>query len=115
MAITTKLREAIFSRDGYRCVACLTANSLTIQHRVSKGMGGSKKFDTPAFLITMCLSCNIELESNPEKAELGRGNGWKLSRNAYPAIDPETVPVKMGQRWFYLDNQMNLTEMRNNA
>ena len=115
MAVSPKLRGDIFARDGLRCVACLTPDSLTIQHRVSKGMGGSKKFDTPAFLITMCLSCNIELESNPEKAETGRENGWKLSRNAYPPVDPEQVPVKMGQQWFYIDNQLNRKEMSNNA
>jgi hypothetical protein len=78
-------------------------------------MGGSKKFDAPAFLITMCLSCNIELESNPEKAEIGRANGWKLNRNAKPPIDPEQAPVKMGARWFYIDNNLNRKEKRNNA
>jgi hypothetical protein len=93
----------------------MTPNNLTIQHRVSKGMGGSKKFDTPAFLITMCLSCNIELESDSAKAEVGRANGWKLSRNAYPAINPEQVPIKVGAKWFYIDNEMNRTEKRNHA
>jgi len=78
-------------------------------------MGGSKQFDKPAFLITMCLSCNIELESNPKWAEVGRENGWKLSRNAYPPVDPEATPVKMGQRWFYIDNELNKKEMRSHA
>jgi hypothetical protein len=115
MPISPKIREAIYARDGHRCVACLTSNNLTLQHRVSKGMGGSKLFDTPALLITMCLSCNVELESSSSKAERGRENGWKISRNAYPPIDPTTIPVKIGKRWFYLDNEFHLIEKRDNA
>ena len=112
MAISQKLRKSIFDRDNNKCVACHSSNSLTIQHRVSKGMGGSSKFDSPAFLITMCLSCNIELESDAIKAETGRANGWKLSRNANPPIDPEQTPVKVGDSWFYIDNKLNRREKK---
>jgi 5-methylcytosine-specific restriction endonuclease McrA len=104
MAITAKLRQAIFDRDGRKCVACNSASNLTIQHRVSKGMGGSKLYDTFPYLITMCQPCNVGLESNYELAEQGRFNGWKLSRNTRPPVNPEEVPVKIGATWFYLDS-----------
>jgi hypothetical protein len=68
-------------------------------------MGGSKEFDLPAYLITMCLTCNVGLESDYKRAEQGRFSGWKLSRNARPPVNPEEVPVKIGTEWFLLDNQ----------
>ena len=95
----------VYDRDGNCCVACGSSNSLTIQHRVSKGMGGSKLFDEPAYLVTMCHTCNVGLESNYVWAEKGRFNGWKIARNSKPAPDPEKIPVKIGLEWFLLDNQ----------
>ena len=109
--ITPKQRQSIYERDGHRCCACGKADSLTIQHRVSKGMGGSKEYDLPAYLITMCLTCNVGLEADYKQAELGRFNGWKLSRNARPPVNPEEVPVKIGREWFLLDNNGGKTPM----
>ncbi len=115
MAISSKVRTAIFERDKNRCVACLSPNNLTIQHRVGRGMGGSKKYDSPAFLITMCLECNTKLESDSVWAEIGRENGWKLSRNANPPVDPESILVKVGKRWYHIDNDYNIKEGEKSA
>lgn len=107
MAITTKMRQRIYERDGNKCVDCGSANNLTLQHRVSKGMGGSKMYDTYPYLITMCQPCNVALESDYYRAEKGRFNGWKLSRLSKPPVNPEEIPVKIGTGWFYLDAQGN--------
>lgn len=111
MAVTPKVRKLVYERDGERCVRCGQANGLTIQHRVSKGMGGSKLYDEPAYLVTMCNPCNVGLESNYERAEEGRFNGWKLPRHSKPPVDPEKVPVKIGAYWFYLDNNGGKTPL----
>ena len=111
--ITPKLRQMIYDRDGNRCVACGDSNNLTLQHRVNRGMGGSKLYDTPAHLVTMCLTCNLGLESNYSQAEQGRFNGWKISRNAKPEPDPEQIPVKIGSGWFLLDNNGGKTPLTN--
>lgn len=95
----------IYERDSFQCVACQSMQNLTLQHRVSKGMGGSKLYDLPAFLITMCLKCNTELESDYKWAEEGRFNGWKILRITKPPSDPEKIPVKIGKEWFFLDNE----------
>lgn len=113
MNISTRTRQMVYDRDGNRCVACYDSNNLTLQHRVSKGMGGSKLYDQPAFLVTMCLTCNLALESDYVKAEQGRFNGWKLSRNTRPPVDPEKIPVKIGKEWFLLDNHGGKTPLTN--
>ena len=57
-----KSRPEVFKRDGHICVAdglfeavkwpCV--GGLTIQHRRTKGMGGSALGDAPEALVTMC-------------------------------------------------------------
>lgn len=106
-------RAKIFERDSQRCVACSSSQDLTIQHRVSRGMGGSKLYDRPAFLITMCWKCNTMLESDSARAEEGRANGWKISRNTNPPTDPTEIPVKIASRWYLLDNEFNRKEIKN--
>lgn len=78
-------------------------------------MGGSKLYDKPAYLVTLCFQCNTMLESDSKMAELGRRNGWKISRNAYPPIDPAEVPIIIGSGWYLIDNEFNRKEIKKNA
>jgi hypothetical protein len=112
VTITKKNREIIFKRDDYACVACGTQNDLTIHHRVNRGSGGSKLFNGFAYLLTACTYCNGQWESNPVYATSARIQGYKLSRNAKPAIDPTAVPVRYfkSAAWFLLDQEGNKTE-----
>lgn len=98
--IPDRVRELIYKRDGGRCPHCGATEGLGLQHRISKGMGGSKLLDTPANLLTFCNTGNSDLEADPEFAELGRRNGWKLSR----WDDPLTTPVhdiNTGHSWLH--------------
>ena len=87
--IPDKVRALIYKRDGGRCPHCGATEGLGLQHRISKGMGGSKLLDIPSNLLTFCNIGNSDLESDADLAELARLNGWKLSRWQ----DPLEVPV----------------------
>ena len=100
--ISDKIRRRIFERDGGRCPHCGETEAIGLQHRISKGMGGSKLLDTPANLLTFCNIGNAGMESDPELAEKARRNGWKLSRWE----DPANVPfydTNTG-RWWLTDS-----------
>lgn len=54
-AIKPNTRLEIYKRDGYRCVACGSANQLTVDHIKPVSVGGSNE---PGNLQTMCHNCN---------------------------------------------------------
>ena len=112
MTLSQKSRKLIYERDEWVCVSCGTLRDLTIHHRVNRGSGGSKLFNGLAFLLTMCSGCNSGFESSAESADAARILGYKISRNAKPPIDPETVPVRYYKHgtWFLLDQQGNKKE-----
>lgn len=58
------------------------------QHRINRGMGGSKVLDRPANVIVMCSEVNGLIESSPEIAAQARERGWKLSRWDSPEATP---------------------------
>lgn len=91
MTVSPKVRSQVFERDCKCCVACGTSYGLTIQHRINRGMGGSKRLDGYANLLTLCFACNTALESDAAFAEKGRDMGWKVHRNR--GIDPADIPV----------------------
>ena len=78
--ISDRVRRLVFERDGGRCVHCGETEAIGLQHRVSKGMGGSRNLDNPANLLTFCNIGNAAMESDADFAERARRLGWKLSR-----------------------------------
>lgn len=99
MAVTQKVRKQVYERDGYMCVSCGRTETLTLQHRASRGMGGSKTRDGIENLLTMCAIENQRLESNADFAAIGIDNGWKLRSWE----DPLKVPVFFAfDGWYYL-------------
>lgn len=110
MVVSNRTRDAVFERDGYMCVDCGTPYGLTVQHRVSKGIGGSKHLDHMANLLTMCNVHNCLLEADAAYAEKGRELGWKVHRNR--VVEPAGVPVfyRPLRAWVYLgDDGSRLT------
>ena len=101
--IPDKVRALIYERDNHRCCHCGETEAIGLQHRISKGMGGSRLLDVPSNLLTMCNVSNAALESDPDFAELGRLNGWKLSRWQDPLTTPVMYLVGDGAP-FTLDN-----------
>ncbi|MFJ5121902.1 HNH endonuclease [Kitasatospora sp. NPDC088548] len=84
---TTSMRALVYQRDGHRCVRCGTSQSLTIQHRTNRAMGGSTDpaINQAPNLLTACQQCNMHFEAQPAEAY---ANGWKVRRPANPAHIP---------------------------
>lgn len=81
-APSTKVREATYKRDGYRCVSCGRRDGLQWNHRESSGAGGrgsKAPVLTPADGITSCWECNPAYEGRLQSKALA--NGWKIRRN----------------------------------
>lgn len=102
MPVDKQTRERVFERDGYMCVDCGTPYALTLQHRASKGMGGSKAAESMSNYVTLCNVHNCLLESSARYAETGRRFGWKVHRNRL--VKPADVPVfhRPLRAWFLL-------------
>ena len=102
MTVPASTRRLVFQRDGDECVHCGTTEGLTLQHRASRGMGGSKTLDGPENLVVMCGQSNARLESSAAFADLGRTMGWKIRRSE----DPTTIPVRYASGdFYYLNNR----------
>jgi len=110
-AAVDQWRDTVYNRDVVSCVVAGTSPAeqwschgpRTLQHRVGRGMGGSALFDTPAYLLTMCLHHNTIAETDATFASICRTNGWTLPRHRID-VDPILVPVRYFDGWHELDN-----------
>jgi hypothetical protein len=97
-------------RDRWQCVRCGTTESLTTQHRVARGMGGTRWLgvNLPANLITLCGSgttgCHGWVERHPTEAKL---LGLALSRFI---SDPASHPVFTWRGWLRLHDDGSTQE-----
>lgn len=83
------------------CPHCGTTGSELIpQHRLNRGMGGSKARNRPSNIIAFCSLGNGLMESSSTFAVLARSYGWKLL--AYQ--DPEKTPVFLSDGWYLIDD-----------
>jgi hypothetical protein len=55
-SISAGLRTRVYERDQYRCRACGTWESLSVDHIVPESRGGPTALEN---LQTLCLPCNI--------------------------------------------------------
>lgn len=91
------------------CLHCGETERISPNHRVNRGMGGSKLLDRPANLMVLCSEMNSMIESNWFYAELAKHYGWKLERWQVP----EETPIFDSRlwKWFLLDNEYNRVEI----
>lgn len=102
LSVTPKQFAKYLKRDQY-CYHCgLQDETLIPQHRINRGMGGSKTLDTPSNIIVLCSYANGLVESNAFWAERARQFGWKLSSWADPSVNP-VFDVVSGD-WWVLDD-----------
>jgi hypothetical protein len=83
------------------CPHCgTTGPELIPQHRLNRGMGGSKSRNRPSNIIAFCSYGNGLMESSGTFAALARSYGWKLQ--AYQ--DSSKTPVFLSDGWYLLDD-----------
>lgn len=80
----------IVPRDGAACAATGTTEGLSIQHRISKGMGGSKRLERPSNGVILEVMFNVRLETDAEAAAHATRMGWKVSK--WDRRDLTTIP-----------------------
>lgn len=92
------------TRDGFACVRCGHGGTLSTQHRVARGMGGTREawVNEPANLITLCgtgtTRCHGWVEHHPLEAQAA---GLSVPRDG---LRPDFVPVLTWRGWMLLTN-----------
>jgi hypothetical protein len=110
-----RVRKAVYDRDG----GCVCAGSSwailwpcggawTIQHRVTRGMGGSAEFDTSEHLLTMCAVHNAMDAGSMEFREACIRQGWSIPRWVMRLYPPSMVPVWYQDGWHWLQNRQRV-------
>lgn len=102
-----KARRGVYERDGGICISRALYgpcdDSVTIQHRVGRGMGGSALFDAdPGFLLTMCGRHNMLETANADYHALCQQFGWSVPRWVPDRWAISEVPVFYWDGWHYL-------------
>lgn len=107
---TTQTVTLVLERDRWSCVRCGRSiaggergRDWSIQHRIPRGMGGSRdeRLNLPSNLMVLCGSgvtlCHGDVESH---REISLAEGFLLRR----IQDPTAVPVSAAEGWVLLDN-----------
>lgn len=88
------------------CVHCGTTDgTLVPNHRMNRGMGGSKERNRPSNIVVLCSAFNGLIEANASAAALAIKHGIKLQSWQ----DPLSTPVWYASEsaWFLLDDEGN--------
>lgn len=102
------------ARDMHCPCGCVGKEDTFVpQHRINRGMGGSRILDRPANVLVMCSEMNGLIESDPKLAEVARSYGWKLSRWAEPEAEP-FFDLATG-KWYLINNIFGRTETQKKA
>jgi hypothetical protein len=90
LTVTKKEFLKYLKRDFNRCYHCgITGDTLVPQHRLGRGMGGSKARDVPSNIITFCSYYNGLIEQDSSERLRALKLGWSLKSWQ----DPKTTPV----------------------
>ena len=97
--MTPKQFQKYIDRD-LACLHCGELEAIAPNHRINRGMGGSKKRDYPANIVVLCSKVNGLIESNAYWRRQALIYGWKLT----PYDDPHLTPVfsVLEQTWWLL-------------
>ena len=87
-----KVRAVMLARSGGRCECCggYVEKGWTAQHRLARGMGGTRRTVTAADgMVVHELPCHRYIESHPTRAlEMG----WRIPQGDDPETAPMTLP-----------------------
>lgn len=104
-------RENVYARDDNICVVSGSIWSvlhpcgghMTLQHRVTRGMGSSAKYDSEPYLLTMCSIHNGLEPASSEFRNFCERNGYSIPRWVAEQHPISRIPVKYADGWFLLD------------
>jgi len=99
--LTPKEFGKLVARDSY-CLHCGETEAIAPNHRINRGMGGSKKRNHAANYSLICSSLNGLIESDNRWAEVAKDYGWKLETWQDPYTEP-VFDLVMGV-WYLLDD-----------
>jgi hypothetical protein len=88
-----------------RCLHCGETEAISPNHRINRGMGGSKLRDQPSNLVVICSILNGLIESDNRWASVANQLGWKLQSWQKPQDEP--VFDTLSGNWFLLDDDFN--------
>lgn len=102
--------ERYLKRDFWRCYHCgISDDTLVPQHRLGRGMGGSKdpKVHAASNIITFCSDHNGRIENNSIALLRAKRLGWKLESWQ----DPKDTPVfcMTSGEWYVLRDDCTRT------
>lgn len=104
--MTAREFQRFLDRDG-GCVHCGAVDIAVPNHRINRGMGGSKDLERPANVVVLCSIVNGWIESDPEWAAVAKKFGWKLESWQVP----EDEPVLILGDWYLLGNDHSKTKL----
>ena len=108
-----KVRDVVYSRDKHECVvkgslwAMLVScgGHLTIQHRVTRGMGSSAKYDSAPYLVTMCSVHNNLEPASSEFRNFCERQGYSIPRWVAEQTPIGRIPIKYEDSWYLLSTE----------
>jgi hypothetical protein len=112
MKMNKKQFSKYLARDKH-CYHCgLSDDTLVPNHRINRGMGGSKTRDRPSNIVVMCSIMNGLIESSGSLAEQSKWFGWKLESWE----DPLEAPIYdvMSAKWYLFDDNFGRKEFEKN-
>jgi hypothetical protein len=106
-----KSRANVYRRDNEQCVVrgsiwqqlkpC--GGHITLQHRVTRGMGSSAKWDSEPYLLTMCAVHNALEPASAEFRKFCERRGYSIPRWVAEQTPINRIPVAYVNGWFLLD------------
>jgi hypothetical protein len=91
----------LVARDSY-CLHCQETEAVAPNHRINRGMGGSKTRNHAANYVLICSTLNGLIESDNRWARVAKEYGWKLEAWQDPYTEP-VFDLVMGV-WYLLDD-----------
>ena len=81
------LKEAVFERDGHRCVRCGSTKRLSPSHIYPKGKYRKLEFE-PTNILTLCYACHLHFwHKNPVEA-------WEWLKDYMPKEDLDWLKLR---------------------
>lgn len=82
-------RQAIFKRDGFKCIICGATDNLTLDHIIPRSKGGTSE---PENLQTLCKRCNTSKGNKLDfMSAQQEGNGGLTSIQPRTELEPNSI------------------------